>query len=156
MFFTPKVIYARHQINWHLQFTSWEIFLYLVEMECVGGSWDWDMANWQREINSVPGKLVSNHEDLLFFLNLSNLGGELTLVFFKWNCRSLDYQERRHCNHYTEENKVQREQKWKRISWEIFYEKFCWFWELEQLHFVVSLLRKATIFGLCKNLETVH
>ena len=38
VFFTPKVIYARHQINWHLQFTSWEIFLYLVEMECVGGS----------------------------------------------------------------------------------------------------------------------
>ena len=83
VFFTPEVIYARHQINWHLQFTSWEIFLYLVEMECVGGSWDWDMANWQREINSVPGKLVSNHEDLLFFLNLSDLGGGLTLVFFQ-------------------------------------------------------------------------
>ena len=80
--FYIKVIYARHQINWHLQFTSWEIFLYLVEMECVGGSWDWDMANWQWEINSVPGKLVSNHEDLLFFLNLSNLGGGLNLVFF--------------------------------------------------------------------------
>ena len=83
VFFTPKVIYARHQINWHLQFTSWEIFLYLVEMECVGGSWDWDMANWQREINSVPGKLVSNHEDLLFFLIFPTWEVSWLLFFFQ-------------------------------------------------------------------------